>query len=245
MDHTSGQSSDMKMSSVDFLPQPLVSVSKHSDMLLLVVITAVTVLAIKTVQSTASLSANWFITPGILAAMAVIPSIIRRKKLFNIGLSFGQIKSSFAILAGACLLVLPAMFCGLCLLKHYSLNFPLWPVLPENQQLASWLFYQFMYVAVAEELFFRGFLQSSILNLLITAVPKRRFLQCFFSVVLSAVCFAIAHMIIHESAFSVLIIAPGLILGWLYLKTDSLIAPILFHGIANASYYFLTGFLAG
>ena len=214
-------------------------------MLLLFVITAITISAIKIVQLNVSLGVNWFITPGILVAAAVIPSIIKRQKLFNIGLSFKQMKGSFIVLVWTCLSVLPAMFCGLWLLKFYNIDFPLRPVLPKDRQLASWLFYQFVYVAVAEEFFFRGFLQTSVFDFLGRAISKRRSLQCFLSVVISAGCFAAAHMIIQASAFSVLIIVPGLILGWLYIKTNSLLAPILFHGIANVSYYFLAGVLAG
>ena len=149
------------------------------------------------------------------------------------------------MLGWTCLSVFPVMFCGLWLLKSYGLSFPLQPVLPKNQPLVNWLFYQFMYVAVAEEIFFRGFFQSTIQGFLIRAIPKRRFLQCSFSVILSALCFAAAHMIMQESALSVITIAPGLILGWLYIKTNSLLAPILFHGIANASYYFMAAALSG
>ncbi len=29
---------------------------------------------------------------------------------------------------------------------------------------------------------------------------------------------------------------PGLLLGWLFLRTGSLLSPILFHGLANVSY---------
>jgi len=244
MDHTSSQSNDANISSPDVLPQSFISRDKHCELLLLLLITALTISAIKIVQLKLSTGANWFITPAILITASVIPGIIKRQKLFSIGLSSRQIKSSLIALGWTCLLILPAMFCGLWLLKFYGLNFPLRPVLPKDQQLTSWLFYQFMYVAVAEEFFFRGFLQGSVLDLLTRAIPRRRSLQCCLSIVISAVCFAAAHMIVHESALSALIIAPGLILGWLYIKTNSLLAPILFHGIANAGYYFLAGILS-
>jgi len=32
---------------------------------------------------------------------------------------------------------------------------------------------------------------------------------------------------------------PGLILGWLFIRTGSLLAPILFHGLANTFYCML------
>ena len=126
---------------------------------------------------------------------------------------------------------------------YYGFDFPLRPVLPQDQHLMSWLFYQFMYVAVAEEVFFRGYLQKNILGFINTVIPRWRTMQCCLAIVISSACFAAAHMIIHESALSVLIIVPGLILGWVYFRTNSLLAPILFHGIANASYYWMVGIL--
>lgn len=218
---------------------------KHYDMLLAFVITVVAISAIKVVQLNVSLGVNWFVAPGILVVAALIPKLVKKERLCNAALSSEQIKSSFVVLSWTCLSVLPAMFCGLWFLKFYGLSFPLRPILAQDQRLVNWLFYQFMYVAVAEEIFFRGFLQSSILSFFVIAIPKRRSLQCCLSVIISAGCFALAHMVIHESALSVLIIAPGLILGWLYIKTGSLLAPILFHGIANATYYFLSQAMVG
>lgn len=236
-EHASGLVSTTKASMAD--SQSSIGRFKHCDMLFLFAITAVTISMIKIVQLNAPLSVNWFITPGILVLAAVVPRIIKREKLPNIDFSSMQIKRSFVVLGWTCLLVFPAMFCGLWLLKFYGFNFPLQPVLPQDQQLASWLLYQFMYVSVAEEVFFRGFLQSSVQRYLAAAIPKRRLLQCCLSVIISAVCFAAAHMIMQESVLSILIIIPGLIMGWLYIKTNSLLAPILFHGIANAGYYLM------
>jgi membrane protease YdiL (CAAX protease family) len=37
---------------------------------------------------------------------------------------------------------------------------------------------------------------------------------------------------------------PGLIFGWLLVKTKSLLAPVLFHGLANAVYGLIAAALA-
>ena len=218
-----------------------------ADRLLLaetILITAAAVSAIKIFQITAS-GAGWLVTPGILVTAALVPTIIKKGKFSEIGLSFRQIKHSLVVLGWTCFVVFPAMFCSLWLLKSYGLNLPLRPILPQNQELVSWLFYQFMYVAVAEEVFFRGFLQSNILRLMNTVVPERHTMQCRVSIVISAACFAAAHIILQGRLISVLTFLPGLILGWLCIRTRSLLAPILFHGIANISYYLIAGVLAG
>lgn len=217
-----------------------------ADRLLLaetILITVAAVSVIKIFQTTA-LGIGWLVTPGILVAAALIPTIIKKDKLSEIGLSFRQIKYSLVVLGWTCFVVFPAMFCGLWLLKSYGLNLPLRPILPQNQELVSWLFYQFLYVAVAEEVFFRGFLQSNILRLMNTLVPQRHTMQCCISIAISAACFAAAHIILQGRIISVLTFLPGLILGWLSIRTKSLLAPILFHGIANMSYSLIAGALA-
>jgi len=93
-----------------------------------------------------------------------------------------------------------------------------------------------MYIALAEEVFFRGYVQSNILRLtrpIMGRWPRR---WQWMSISLSAVCFAVAHIIIQGHIGSALTFLPGLVLGWLFIRTRSLWAPILFHGLANAFY---------
>jgi len=178
----------------------------------------------------------WLVAPGILVAAALIPTAIRRVEFARIGFNIRQMRHSLVVLGWTCIVVFPALFCGLWLLKSYGLGLLLRPVLLQNQRLSAWLFYQFMYVAVAEEVFFRGFLQSNILRLTSTVMGDQCRLQQWISIVLSAACFAVAHIIVQSQIISVLTFLPGLILGWLFIRTRSLLAPILFHGLANAWY---------
>ena len=203
-----------------------------------VLITIAAVLAIKLFGT------NWFITPCILVCAALIPAVIKKTQLREIGLSFGQTKHSLILLSWTCLLVFPAMFCGLWLLRFYGVNFPLQPILPQDQQWVSWLFYQFMYVAVAEEVFFRGFLQTNIIRLMRKVKTKHPSTRLWVGVVTSAACFAVAHVIVQGQIISSLTFLPGLLLGWLFIRTRSLLAPILFHGLANLAYYLMAAVLA-
>jgi len=194
--------------------------------------------------------ALWFVAPAVLVAAALVPTIIRRDRFAQIGLNVRQIKLALLAVCGACAVVFPATYAGLWLLRHYGLEPPLRVVLPESRQWLSWVVYQFLYVAVAEEVFFRGYLQGNILRLTDTmkwrsrvdlAIPCGRWpapsgLQNWVSILLSAACFAGAHIIVQGQAASALTFLPGLILGWLFIRTRSLLAPILFHGLANTCY---------
>lgn len=209
-----------------------------------VLVTTAALLAIKVFDSSSASGNSWFLTPGILVAAALIPTAIKKSKFSDIGLAVREIRRPLVVLGWTCLVVFPAAFCVLWLLKSYGLNLPLRPLLPRNQEWVSWLFYQFMYVAVAEEVFFRGFLQGNIRRLLNGVMTRRPALQSWVSIVISASCFAIAHMIVQGQVISVLTFLPGLVLGWLFIRTKSLLAPILFHGLANISYYVMVGILA-
>jgi membrane protease YdiL (CAAX protease family) len=49
-----------------------------------------------------------------------------------------------------------------------------------------------------------------------------------------AACFAVAHIIVQGRIILVLTFLPGLVLGWLFVRTKLLLAPILFHSIGQA-----------
>lgn len=227
-------------------------------------VTIAAVLAIRAFGSNLPLfGAAWFATPGILTAAAIIPTAIKRRKFAKIGFNVKQIKYSLLTLGWTCMFVFPATFFGCWLLKSYGFNLPLRPTLPEGQGWIGWLFYQFMYVAVAEEVFFRGYVQDNILRLtravkleqyrlLQLPTPPHVFLSedrnggdgAWISILLSAACFAAAHIIVQGQIISILTFLPGLILGWLFIRTKALLAPILFHGLANICYLVMTAALA-
>jgi hypothetical protein len=98
-----------------------------------------------------------------------------------------------------------------------------------------------MYVAVAKEVFFRGYMQNNILRLTNPGKDGQRRLWKWLSIVLSAACFAVVHIIVLGQIISVLTFLPGLICGWLFIRTRSLLAPILFHGLANTCYLVMAG----
>ena len=201
-------------------------------------VTIAAILAIRLLAASFISNAAWFVNPGILVAAALIPTAIRRaeSRRAGIGLNVKQIGPTLLIVCRTCVVVFSALFAGLWLLKYFGLGLPLQPMLPKQQGWISWLFYQFMYVAVAEEVFFRWFLQSNILRLTNPGKDSQCRRWKWLSIVLSAACFAAAHIIIQGNIILALTFLPGLVLGWLFIRTRSLLAPILFHGLANTCY---------
>jgi membrane protease YdiL (CAAX protease family) len=196
----------------------------------------VAVLAIKVIGASSASGAGWLIIPGILIFAAFIPTAVKKREFPGFGFNIRQMKDSLVVLGWTCVVLFPLMFCGLWVLKSYELKPPLLPVLSQGQDWVYWLFYQFMYIALPEEVFFRGYVQSNILRLTTPVIGKLPRLHQWTSIAVSAACFTVAHIIIQGQIISVLIFMPGLVLGWLFIRTRSLLAPILFHGLANACY---------
>ena len=219
---------------------------KQLDASLLIETTVVTIaaiLAMRVFDASSIFKPTWLVAPGILIAAALVPTAIKRREFAKIGFDVKHIGHSLVIVGWACIVVFPAMLCGLWLLKYWGLELPLRAAISPARGWACWLLYQFMYIAVAEEVFFRGYVQNNILRLTSTTGGQQHRLQQWASIVLSAAVFAAAHITVQGEMISVLTFLPGLISGWLFIRTKSLLAPILFHGLANTCYAITTFWL--
>jgi membrane protease YdiL (CAAX protease family) len=202
-----------------------------------IVVTVGAIAAVRLLHMTCATSIQWIAIPGVLVTAALAPAWIQKRDFPRLGLSgAATLSSSTVAVAGVCLLVFPVVFLGLWVLTRLHLSVPLRPVVPERHGWFAWLFYQFFYVAVAEEVFFRGYLQANTMRWLHQAGPWLGITPPGAAMVVSAGCFALAHVLVQGQATAGLTFLPGLVLAWLFLRTGSLLAPILFHGFANVSY---------
>jgi len=205
----------------------------------------VVITAIKLTRIIPSMSGIWILTPAILLAGAGIPSIIRKQNPVKPLLLFSNIKLSLKLLAYTCIVVFPLLFISLLLLKHWPIIELTLPMPPGKDSFANWVIFQFLYIAVSEEIFFRAYLQSNILKALnpqLTATsdaPKKQ----WAAITVSSSAFTAAHMIIHADSMAILVFLPAMIFGWLFANTKSLIAPILFHGMSNTAYCLMVQYL--
>jgi membrane protease YdiL (CAAX protease family) len=91
---------------------------------------------------------------------------------------------------------------------------------------------QFLVVALPEELFFRGYIQRRMDDLL---PPRWRLFGVTVgpSLVLSSVCFALAHFVSPPNPARLLTFFPGLAFAFLRAATGGVWAGVLFHGLCN------------
>ncbi|NIP53350.1 MAG: CPBP family intramembrane metalloprotease [Phycisphaerae bacterium] len=203
------------------------------------IVTIVAILVIRVFGTSSVWKQTWFLMPAILIAAVLVPTAITKREFAGIGFDRKQIGHSLALLGWACLTTFPLVVCGLWLMRYWGLELPLRSVMPPAHGWFSWLLYQFMYIAVAEEIFFRGYVQNNILKTASEITKEQRGHLQWISIIISAACFAAAHVVIQGEIISVLTFLPGLVLGWLFVQTRSLLTPILFHGLANVFYLFV------
>ena len=218
------------------LPRP--ASSAPAPGLLVVETAAVAVVAIATVRfllASNAIEHQWLLIPCVLVIAAMVPTWLARRDFPPVGLGAHSIRLALTTVLRVCLCVLPVVYLGLWLLAAAGLPTPLKPDLAGQQDWAAWLLYQFLYVAAAEEVFFRGYIQANARRWL----RERRLpepAQRWIAIAVSAACFALAHVLVQGQIASILTFLPGLLMAWLFVRTQSLLAPILFHGLANVSY---------
>ena len=189
---------------------------------------------------------HWLVVPAILLAAALVPCLFAKRSLPAIGMDLKELTASFGLTGIACLIAFPITYVSYRLLASRGIPIPLRPDMPGQEEMVlAWVFYQFFYVAVSEEVFFRGYVQRNIHRILCKALPCQWKNQ-IVAILVSSCAFGVAHFVVLGHAGALLTVFPGLVLGCLYARTNALLAPILFHGLANVlTGVFLGGLLSG
>ena len=91
---------------------------------------------------------------------------------------------------------------------------------------------EFLVVALPEEYFFRGYLQS---RLEVVWPSRRRLLGApvGYSLLVAAALFGLGHLLVDGDALRLAVFFPGLVFGWMRQATGSILAGVLFHASSN------------
>lgn len=92
--------------------------------------------------------------------------------------------------------------------------------------------WQLALIALSEELFFRGFLQTG-LNALWTRRWRLLGADVGLAWPITSLLFAVGHLATTPHPARLLVFFPGLLMGWLRERTGGLLAPVVFHGLSN------------
>ena len=204
-----------------------------------VLVTAVALTAVRLLRVYAPAGLRWLAIPSVLATAALAPAWIGRRPFGPIGLDARRAQVAMGAVCRTFLYMLPVIIIALWAMKRLAIPIPLQQVIGPQHDWITWLLYQFLYVAVPEEMFFRGYVQTNVMRALRCGRWKMTRSDQGLVVLISAGCFALAHVAVQGQLIAAVTFLPGLVMAWLYLRTRTLLAPILFHGLANATYAIL------
>jgi CAAX protease family protein len=128
---------------------------------------------------------------------------------------------------GACLVLFPAFWLGFVAWWRPRHGFDA-AALPSFDEIVG----QLLVIALPEELFYRGYLQTSLSD----AFPKtRRVLgaEVGAGLLLSSAIFALGHLLTEPQPGRLAVFFPSLVFGWLCARTRGIGAAILFHAACN------------
>jgi len=103
---------------------------------------------------------------------------------------------------------------------------------PSPWWLINLVFVQVVAVALPEEVFYRGWMQSR-LGLVFLRRVRILGTPIGMNVVVTAVLFALSHLVLVPSPFRLAVFFPGLLFGYLRERTGSVAASVLLHAASN------------
>lgn len=103
---------------------------------------------------------------------------------------------------------------------------------PPYPNMLNILFFQVLLVALPEEFFFRGYMQTTF-NEIFKSRWRILGVNLGWSWILTAALFALAHSIVVVQWWHFAIFFPALLFGYLRERTGSITVPILFHAASN------------
>ena len=178
---------------------------------------------------------RWFLGPLVLIAGALVPMGLRHGGPTELGLRMGRFGQTVRLTGIAGVVLAGFGLLGMAVFASMGVELPLRASVPEGRWV-QWILFQFLYVAVPEELFFRGYLMGGIMRSPGSLMGRSMLRPEHTAVLISAAVFALAHMLILGHTAAVVTFVPGLAFAWLFVRTGSLAGPILLHGVANIGY---------
>ena len=172
--------------------------------------------------------------PTLWCVVPILWITLRRRDYGEYGLHLGDPGS-----VGLHVLLVIVIFGGYALLHYFfaKLAFGAHFHATLNPNLLQLIFLHVVIIGFPEEVFFRGYLQSELNRTFGRPFPLWG-ARVGWGLLAAAVLFGACHVIYGD--FSRMRVAFfGLFAGWLRERTDSVIAPTLYHGAANVLYDFM------
>jgi uncharacterized protein len=174
-----------------------------------------------------------------------LPQLVLRKRgdIERYGFTTHPLGLGLAIAAGAIIVVLPIFSGGFLVVVRaacahapalvpgscFRAAHPLWRLPPDFLLQAA---AQLIVVALPEELFFRGYVQGRLEE----ALPPTRTLfgaRVGWAWIIGAALFGLGHFLVTFEPQMLSRFFPGLVFGWMFARTRSILAGTIFHAACN------------
>ena len=175
----------------------------------------------------------WWQIPVLLTLIPCLVVILRREPWAEIGFQRGLVRRGLLSLGRVSLIWIPLGVLGLSLARSWQWSLPE-SNLHDPRAWIYWILTQILYVALPEELFFRGYVQRRLHRIL----PKYHWRV----ILISAGLFGLAHVLTRGDYMTWLTPLPGLLMAWLYWRSQSLWASIVFHVLCNLTHEIVLSF---
>ncbi len=150
----------------------------------------------------------------------ILHIVIAKIPLKEIGLMFKMTKKSFFLSLFVSITVLVLLTPIAVVWTHGKVPYPTPPFV-----LLLKLIVLSLVVAFIEEFFFRGYL-FYIFN-------RKLKLSIYVTLFITSFIFAFAHLVYNPNLLYLLTFFPGLVMGWLRIKTDTILGGMIFHFFGN------------
>ncbi|MCA9771682.1 MAG: CPBP family intramembrane metalloprotease [Myxococcales bacterium] len=178
------------------------------------------------------------LVPAVFLYLPIGVLILRKAPFEIMGFRVESWRKTLLYGLGMTALVLPLFVLGYKVYAqwffHWRITFQ-WP-----KDAAETMLYQLLCVALPEELFYRGYMQSRLGQ--VFRQPKHWFLGAFgIAILISNFYFAIGHVLINFDFFRASTFIPGLLFAWLRFRTGSIYAGAFCHAMCNMTMIAIQG----
>ena len=182
----------------------------------------------------------YVLVPAIFIYVPIAVILIRKASPGAYGITLNRPFLSLKIALVTSLVVLPSFALAFHVYTRTLFGTTIHPALPNLDTFFRLSVQHFLCIALAEEIFYRGYIQSRM-----NAVWKRprRILGApvGMGLIYANLLFAIGHPLVRGDVASLATFFPGLLFGWLRERCDSVLASTLFHGACNLTMIMLQG----
>lgn len=110
-----------------------------------------------------------------------------------------------------------------------------------DKPIISVLIWNLVGISFPEEVFFRGYLQTR-LRELVPGKIKLYKTDLSWAALLGSILFAVAHLLTAFEPSRLIVFFPSCLFGWIRDRTNSILGPAVFHWLCNCTLFLLAGF---